>query len=68
MPIKSFLSRYQAQNPLPDDELKRLFKKSAMENNLLVIDLKKVNDLNFRLHLMEYAERELQVILSFRRN
>lgn len=66
MTLQSSLARYQPQSPLEAEELKKMFKMAAMEKNLLVIDLSKVTDINFRVQLMEYAEREYQVILSFR--
>ena len=48
------------------EELKKMFKMAAMEKNLLVVDLTKVTDINFRVKLMEYAEKEYQVILCFK--
>ena len=67
MTLQSSLARYQPQSPMEAEELKKMFKDAAMTKNLLVIDLSKVTDINFRVKLMEYAEREYQVILCFKK-
>ena len=66
MTLQSSLARYQPQSPMEAEELKKMFKMAAMEKNLLVVDLTKVTDINFRVKLMEYAEKEYQVILCFK--